>query len=233
MLPLAILAGGLGTRLGAMGRRTPKSLLPAGGALFIDYQLAWAARQGVRRVVLCLGHRAASIRRHVRVRAPRGMEIEFSDEGRPPRGTAAALRLALPRLGARFLVLYGDSYLPVRYPEVERAQRAARRPALMVVYRNAGRYDRSNVDIRGRRVARYVPGGAGGLRWIDAGLSVLTPAALGADPAADLPPLMARLVSSGLLACRRTRQRFYEVGSRRGLAEFRRRAARIRAAAGW
>lgn len=233
MIPLAILAGGRATRLGSLAAGGPKSLVPAGGAPFLDHQLAWASRQGVRRVVLCVGYRSAAIRRHIGSGRRRGLAIRCSDEGPRPIGTAAALRRALPLLGPRFFVLYGDSYLPVPYAAVEGAQRAAGLPALMVIHRNAGRWARSNVAPRGGRVARYVPGGGAGLRWIDAGLAVLTRAALAISRDADLPAVYERLAAAGLLACWRSRLRFYEVGSPRGLGEFRRRAAALRVAARW
>jgi NDP-sugar pyrophosphorylase family protein len=233
VIPLAILAGGRGTRLGSLTRGRPKSLVDVSGVPFLRYQLAWAASQGVRRVVLCVGHRAGQIRSWLPACRPRGLRVALSDEGRRPRGTAAALRRALPLLGRRFLVLYGDSYLPVEYARVERAQRYFGRPALMVIHRNAGRYDRSNVQARGGRVRRYVPGGEAGLRWIDAGLSVLEARALSAHPSPHLTDLMEALAASGALSCWRSGRRFYEVGSPRGLAEFRARAARLRASAGW
>lgn len=232
-IPLAILAGGYGKRLGALTRRLPKSLLPVQDACFLDYQLAWARRQGIRRVVVCLGHLSAPIRRHLRGMPAGEMCVRISDEGSRPLGTAAALRRALPCLGERFFVLYGDSYLPVEYGAAERAQRASRCPALMVVYRNEGRYDRSNVEAVRGQACLYVPGGSRRMRWIDAGLSVLSAGALKAAPADDLPALFAALAADGRLACHRVRRRFYEVGSRAGLAEFRRRAPGLRARAGW
>jgi NDP-sugar pyrophosphorylase family protein len=242
MIPLAILAGGRGTRLGTLTRRLPKSLVDAAGVPFIDYQLAWAARQGVRRVVLCLGFGAGQIRRHVGRGRRWGLEIVCSDEGSRPHGTAGALRLALPLLGRCFFVQYGDSYLPIGYAALERAHRRIGCPATLSIYRNAGRYDRSNAVPRGSRVARYVAGGAPGLTWIDAGVLVLTASALkdphgskasGGGGRRELPDLLHRLSASGRLGCWRTRRRFYEAGSRRGLAEFRRVAGRLRQAAGW
>jgi NDP-sugar pyrophosphorylase family protein len=233
MIPLAILAGGLGTRLGTLARDRPKSLVEVGGVPFLRCQLAWAARQRVRRVVLCVGHRAGQIRAWLAQSPPRGLRVALSDEGRRPRGTAEALRRALPLLGRRFFVLYGDSYLPVPYAVVERAQRRGGGPALMVIYRNRGRYDRSNVEPRGLRVRRYVPGGTDGLAWIDAGLSVLEARALEAHPSPHLPEVLEALAAAGDLACWRSRRRFYEIGSPRGLAEFRANAARLRKAAGW
>lgn len=228
MIPLAILAGGLGTRLGLLARGRPKALVNVHGLPFLDYQLHWAARQGIRRVVMCVGYGSLQIRRHLEARRPRGIDICFSDEGSRPRGTAAALRRALPMLGSRFLVLYGDSYLPVRYAALERAHRRLGFPALMAVYRNTGRFDRSNVAPAGRRVGRYVAGGERGLSWVDAGLAVLAPIVLAGAPEKGLAELYTRLAAEGRLGCWRTRHRFWEVGSPGGLTGFRRRARRLR-----
>ena len=54
--PVAILAGGLGTRLGALGETTPKALVPVAGRPFALWQLELLRAHGARRVVMCVGH---------------------------------------------------------------------------------------------------------------------------------------------------------------------------------
>jgi NDP-sugar pyrophosphorylase family protein len=86
----------------------------------------------------------------------------------------------------------------------------------MTVLRNEGRWDTSNADFRDGRVVRYEKG-AMGMQWIDYGLSVLTPHVLGDE--ADLADVFRRLAASGRLAGYAASERFYEIGTPRGLAE--------------
>jgi NDP-sugar pyrophosphorylase family protein len=55
-LPVAILAGGLATRLRPLTDRVPKSLVEVAGRPFIAHQLALLAAAGVREVVVLVGH---------------------------------------------------------------------------------------------------------------------------------------------------------------------------------
>ncbi len=56
MLPVAILAGGLATRLRPVTETIPKALVDVAGRAFIEWQLDYLHSQGVRQVVLCLGY---------------------------------------------------------------------------------------------------------------------------------------------------------------------------------
>ena len=56
MLPVAILAGGLATRLRPITEKIPKALVEVAGKPFVFHQLDWLQRQKVNRVVLCVGY---------------------------------------------------------------------------------------------------------------------------------------------------------------------------------
>src|SRR5262245_61988290 len=133
-LPVVILAGGLATRLGPLARQTPKCLLEVGGRPFVHHQLRQLRAQGVRRVVLCLGHLAEPVVESVGDGSAFDLEVVYSFDGAQPRGTAGAIQAALPRLGPAFFVLYGDSYLECRYQAVQDAFEAEGRLALMTVF---------------------------------------------------------------------------------------------------
>ena len=66
-------------------------------------------------------------------------------------GTGGALRKALDKLGPEFMVMYGDSWLDTPYAPIVEAFRASRKPALMTVFRNDGRWDHQQRLVRGRR----------------------------------------------------------------------------------
>jgi NDP-sugar pyrophosphorylase family protein len=221
-----ILAGGLGTRMRPVTERLPKALVPVLGQPFADIQLAWLAGSGVASVVYCIGYRGAALRDHVGDGSRWGLRVTWVDEGERLRGTAGALRLAIDQgvLPDRFFVLYGDSYLAVDVGAVWEAFATSGAPALMTVYRNDGRWDRSNADYREGKVVRYDKSGKGDeLPYIDYGLSALTRAvvkeAVASDGVADLSNLFHDLSLTGRLAGYEVHERFYEVGSPEGLAE--------------
>ena len=222
--PLAtvcILAGGLGTRLGEAVALTPKPLVEVAHRPFLLHQLELLAAHGAREVVLCTGYLGDQIREAVGDGRRLGLHVRYSEDGPRPIGTAGAVRQALPLLGDRFLVLYGDTYLRIDYAAVDRHSDVRGLPALMTVLRNQGRWDTSNVVFDGDRVLRYdkaAPDPA--FSYIDYGLSVLTPAALDHAPDADdLAAVFSSLAAAGELAGYEAFERFYEIGTPAALRE--------------
>ncbi|NLW34470.1 MAG: NTP transferase domain-containing protein, partial [Syntrophorhabdus aromaticivorans] len=132
-LPVAILAGGLSTRLGPLTKAIPKALIDVAGKPFIARQLDYVRQQGISRVVLCLGHLGEQVRAFVGDGSAFGLEVSYSWDGRLLMGTGGALKRALPLLGKHFFVLYGDSYLLVDLGTVERGFVESGKPALMTV----------------------------------------------------------------------------------------------------
>jgi N-acetyl-alpha-D-muramate 1-phosphate uridylyltransferase len=222
-LPVAILAGGLATRLGAITEQIPKALLEVAGKPFVVHQLALLRAAGIRRVVLCVAHLAEQIEAVLGDGTALGLDLAYSRDALE--GTGGALRRALPQLGPKFLVLYGDSYLRCDYAAVAAAFEASGKLGLMTVYRNDGRFDASNVEYRDGRIVRYdkTPGLAG-LTHIDYGLGALDAAAFAGTPEGrlDLAVIYQRLLARGELAGYEVTERFYEIGSVAGLEDTRR-----------
>ncbi|HKU45120.1 MAG TPA: NTP transferase domain-containing protein [Polyangiales bacterium] len=226
---LAVLAGGKATRLGALAVDTPKSLQPIGDRPFLAWQLELAYAQGVRDVVLCVGHLGAAIARVLPEITPPGMRVRCSSDGERALGTGGALLRALPLLSDPFLVLYGDSYLRGDYGRVyatfERL-REAQAPgpvAMMTVFHNADRFEPSNIEYADGRILQYEKGARDPrLQHIDWGLGVLTHAALqGFGEAFDLAQVYRQLLAAGRLLGCEVPERFYEIGSPAALDELR------------
>jgi NDP-sugar pyrophosphorylase family protein len=221
-VPVALLAGGLATRLRPITETIPKAMVEVAGRPFIDHQLALLRRNGVRRVVLCLGYLGEQIEQYLGPTA-HGLELRYSYDGERLLGTGGALRRALPLLGEVFWVVYGDSYLDIDYPAVLRHFADSTEPALMTVLCNEGRWDRSNVLFRGGRLLCYSKRSpTPDMTHIDYGVALLRAeviASLPADAPCDLADLYAGLVAAGRMVGHEVTQRFYEIGSHRGLAE--------------
>jgi NDP-sugar pyrophosphorylase family protein len=220
LAPVCILAGGLGTRLGAVVADTPKPILPVGGEPFLLHPLRLLARHGATRAVICVGYLGERI--EATLGAERfGIELLYAYDPPELAGTAGAVRATLDLLGDRFMVLYGDSYLRIDYEAVDRAHAASGQPALMTVLRNEGQWDTSNAIYRDGQIITYNKAApTPDMHWIDYGLGVMTREALDVAPGeADLAGVYRELSRRGELAGYEATERFYEIGSPAALAE--------------
>jgi N-acetyl-alpha-D-muramate 1-phosphate uridylyltransferase len=223
MIQVAILAGGLGTRLGPATSQMPKALVPVNGRPFFAHVLDLLAERGLKRILVCVGHHAEQLERAFGDGGEAGVQLTWHRDGPRLLGTGGALRAALDRLEEEFLVLYGDTYLDIDYGAVVRAFRASEKPALMTVFRNSGRFDTSNVVFRDGRLVLYskrqrTPE----MDYIDYGLAALRREVIAELPAgepSDLGDLYSRLVQEGRMAGHEVFRRFYEIGTPAGLAE--------------
>jgi NDP-sugar pyrophosphorylase family protein len=222
-IPVAILAGGLATRLRPITEKIPKSLIPVAGKSFLAHQLELLQSRGIRRAVLCVGYLGEMIQREFGNGSAYGIRLDYSFDGPKLLGTGGAVKRALPLLGDEFFVLYGDSYLPVDYRPIAEFFRHSGKLGCMTVYRNEGLYDTSNVVFRDGEIAVYdKKNRPPEMRHIDYGLSLFKAAVFNlystAEPF-DLAEVMSRLVRERQLAGYEVRERFYEIGSPAGLAE--------------
>ncbi|MEY2564176.1 MAG: N-acetyl-alpha-D-muramate 1-phosphate uridylyltransferase [Verrucomicrobiota bacterium] len=220
--PVAILAGGLATRLGPVTEKLPKALVPVAGETFLAHQLRLLHSAGLRRIVICAGHLGDMVAEEFGDGSDFDMQITYSFDGPRLLGTGGALKQALPLLGERFFVLYGDSYLPIDYRSVAEAYLRSGKPALMTVFKNEGQWDTSNVWYEDGAIRLYDKSAREEkVRHIDYGLGILSSKILRDCPASqfDLAALYQQLVAQNQLAGYEVTQRFYEIGSPEGLAE--------------
>lgn len=222
-MPVAILAGGLATRLRPITEKIPKSLIPVAGRPFLAHQLELLHARGVRRAVLCVGHLGEMIRSEFGEGATFGVHLDYSFDGPKLLGTGGAIKRALPMLGKEFFVLYGDSYLPVEYQPIAEFFHHSGKTGCMTVFHNEGRYDTSNVVFRDGTILVYdKKNRRPEMQHIDYGLSLFQATVFNAWPADkpfDLAEVMTKLVQEKQLAGYEVRERFYEIGSPAGLAE--------------
>ena len=223
LFPVAILAGGLATRLRPITETIPKALVDVAGQPFITRQLEYLHAQGVRHVVLCVGHLGEMIQDVVGTGERHGMQVHYSFDGPKLRGTGGALKGALPLLGEHFFVLYGDSYLPIDFLAVQDAYVHRNMPAMMTVLNNGDRWDKSNVLFVDGELFEYNKSAPRPeMAYIDYGLGLVSASVFSAYPdnlPFDLADVYQNLSVQGQLAGLEVHQRFYEIGSHSGLKE--------------
>jgi NDP-sugar pyrophosphorylase family protein len=232
MLPVAILAGGAATRLGAIARDVPKALVEVAGRPFLMHQLELLRRRGIRDVVLCVGHLGAQIEATVGDGASCGVRVRYSHDGERPLGTGGALRHALPLLGDAFFVLNGDTYLDCDYEAVARALLDGVEPAVLTVFRNDNRGDHSNVLYVDGRIVRYSKTNRSpDMQHIDAGLAAIRSDVFASYPDGepfDLARVYEDLASRDAMAPFELPTRFFDMGTPAGLVDTQTHLARVR-----
>ena len=223
MFSVAILAGGLATRLHPITEEIPKSLIEVAGGPFICHQLEYLRKQGIKSVVLCIGFLGEMIQEVVGDGSRWDMHVSYSPDGPTLLGTGGALRQALPLLGEHFFILYGDSYLPIDFSDVEKTYVSRGKKGLMTILRNQNQWDKSNLEFDVGQIIEYNktvirPQ----MHYIDYGLGLLQSAVLQAYPARqsfDLSKVYNDLSLAGELAGYEVFERFYEIGSHQGIAD--------------
>lgn len=220
---MAILAGGLATRLKPITEKVPKLLVEVAGEPFFSHQIRLLRNSGLRHIVLCVGYLGERIVEKYGDGAKWDVKIEYSFDGPKLLGTGGALIRALPKLGDAFYVLYGDSYLPIDYAAVGRSFLESRKLGMMTVYENRGKYDTSNVSFDSGTIRAYdKQNKQPGMRYIDYGLGVFRRTAFDgfpADEVVDLSEIQKSLLGRNELAGFEVAVRFFEIGSHAGLME--------------
>ena len=225
MYSLAILAGGLASRLGEVTRKIPKSLIEIAGKPFIFHQLEMLSSQGIKNVVLCLGHLGDMIESRVGNGTNFNLNIKYSYDGQKQLGTGGSLKKALPFLGENFFVLYGDSFLPISFKKVEKAYNAnsVDKLGLMTIIYNENLWDKSNVLFHRNNLIKYNKKNIDSeMKYIDYGLSILNKRVFDFSPCDDtfdLSDTLSLLAERKQLIGFEVYDRFYEIGSKAGIQE--------------
>lgn len=220
MFPIYILAGGLGTRLGDKTKKIPKCMIDINGNPFIYYQLKRLKDSGIERVTLCLGHFSDQVLTYLESNPIEELSIEYILDGEKHLGTGGAIKNAIRNIKEPFFVTYGDSLLDVDYTEIIKTYDADHEGPLMVIFKNRGKYDTSNVSLKSGRVMYSKSVSLEDSEFIDYGLSIFHPRhfALPKD-VFDLSEVQEHYSKRGELQHFIAKNRFYEMGSPEGLTE--------------
>jgi NDP-sugar pyrophosphorylase family protein len=220
---IAILAGGLGTRVAALtGGTIPKAMLPVAGAPFIDHKLDEARRLGATRVVLLLAHGADQITDHVGDGARFDVPVDVVLDGDELLGTGGALRRAAAHLGDWPWITYGDTLLDVDLDAAEAHAAALACRGVMTVLHNRDALEPSNTTVTEGRVTAYAKGDPPGTHeYIDYGLIRLPMAAFDAVEARvfDLTVVVQGLIAARDLAAFEALEPFHDIGTPTALDE--------------
>jgi histidinol-phosphate phosphatase family protein len=212
-----ILAGGRGTRLGALTDHRPKPMVEIGGRPFIEYIVEMLRDAGIERIVFLLGYLSDVVVNHFGDGSAFGVAIDYAISGVDDE-SGTRLRKARARLDPAFLLLYCDNYWPLDLPALQRTFDGGACRGLLTVYRNTDAYTRDNVRIVDGRIVLYDKSRTSpDLAGVDVGFGIFERDVLDLLPAAGNPSFEAtvypQLVAAGGLASFVTDHRYYSVGS--------------------
>jgi D-glycero-alpha-D-manno-heptose 1-phosphate guanylyltransferase len=168
---VAILAGGLGSRLQSTIGELPKTLAPVCGRPFIEFVLNQLGGFGFTRIVLCCGYRAEQIRNFLGHEYG-GLRLNYSVEDRPL-GTAGALRAGLHLVDTdTLMVLNGDSFCALDFQRLIRFHCSKEADLTLTLTKlvETSRFGTATTDDDGRVCSFDVTGSRYGPGWINAGV---------------------------------------------------------------
>jgi NDP-sugar pyrophosphorylase family protein len=223
-IDVAILCGGLGTRLRPVIGETAKVMARIGGRPFLEILTDQLAGQGFPKCILLSGFRADMIRNHFSTYDK--MRIIFSEETEPL-GTAGALRHAQTLFESDpFMVLNGDSYLALDFERFLRFHESSRALATVAAAKPQGRADGGLMEAaRDGRILRFTEKDALAAGYLNAGVYCFCREVLEKIPQGtpfslerDLFPA---LIPGGIYAYL-TENTVHDIGTPERLADFRR-----------
>lgn len=221
MPTIALLSGGLATRLRPMTHSIPKAMVPICEKPFIAHQLTLLKQNGIEHVVICAGFMGDAIQSFVGDGKAFSLVVDYSFDGEPLLGTGGALKKALPMMTDPFMVMYGDSYLLEPFQPIYQQFIHSNSLGLMTVYQNNGLWDKSNIEFRESKILQYDKiNQTPKMKHIDYGLGLLRKSAFSDMPinkAFDLTVLYQTLLKHNQLAAYEAQKRFYENGSFSGI----------------
>jgi len=165
-----ILAGGLGKRLRPLTHITPKLMVKIYGRSFLEHHILSLREQGIKDIVLLIGYLGGKIKSYFKDGSDFGVNIRYSEDNQL--GTGGAIKNASHLLEEEFIVLNGDTYLPINYEDLITRFRESNKLGMITVYDNTDKIANNNVFLKDGQIIEYNKGGAPHLTHLDAGVSI-------------------------------------------------------------
>lgn len=219
--PVVILAGGIGSRLGKLTRKTPKALVKINGKPFIYYQLKLLRKKRIKEVILCIGHLGDQIKKYVGNGKKFNLNIKYSHE-KKLLGTGGAVKNAFSLIKKDFFIMYGDTYLPINFIKIKNKYIKLKSKALITIYKNKKNLDKSNVYFNGKNIFYNKKNYLKKMKYVEYGVSIFNKEIFKffrKKKKFDLSDLFCFLSKKKLLDYYLIKKRFYEIGSISGLKD--------------
>ena len=224
-MQIAIICGGLATRLKDLAKKTPKSMMKINGKPFLEYQIEMLKKQNIKDIVLCVGHLSEKIIEYFEDGKSFGVNIEYSYDGNKKLGPMGAIKNAEKLLEKEFFIMYGDSFIFVNFQKVYDFYKKNNKLGCMVVYKNKDLFDKSNLAVENNMVLdikNLIKNKK--LEYIDYGTSIFNKKSLDFikdDAFCSTATFFKKMIQENELLAYETNKRFYHIGTPEALEEFR------------
>ena len=224
MNQIVILAGGLGTRLRPITEKIPKPLVPVAGKPFLEWQIEFVKKCGFKKILLLVSYLGEQIEEHFGDGQSFGVELQYSFE-KEPLGTGGAIALAESFLEEQFIVLNGDSFLPVDLHKFSNWFESSDYSAGMSNYKKLDQVTvPANLKTEGDLVVEYAKGAGQSLGFfaVDSGVYSFRRSLFEgrSGETFSIESLWPGLIEIKGLGSIEMDQRFFDIGTPERLAEF-------------
>lgn len=223
MLPVVILAGGLATRLRPLTDDIPKAMVKINGKPFIHWQIQKLAQEGFKEIIISIGHLGHQISDYLGDGGRYNVGVKFIHDGNSQLGTGGALTKVAESITGKFLVTYGDSYLPVSFSSVASRFEKSNFLSIMTITSQVNSREKSNIYFYDGRILEYSKdSGDSRLNFLDYGLLGFSSSLFGVVRSGrnwDLEELIKFLISISQMEAIQVDERYFEIGSYEGINE--------------
>ena len=221
--PIIILAGGKGTRIKKLTKQTPKALIKIYNKPFIEYQINYLIKQGIKKIIISVGYHGNKLINHFKNKKFKNVNISFSKDGEKLIGTGGAVKKIMKKNKGTYYIIYGDSFLPIKFYEIKNAYIESKNNSLMVIYKNNKKFDKSNVLLRKNKFIYDKKNILPEMQYIDYGLCILNSKVFdrySSKRKFELSELYNKLTLEKKMSYKIVNKKFYEIGSYKGINNF-------------
>jgi histidinol-phosphate phosphatase family protein len=156
-LKAIILAGGKGTRLGALTAEIPKPMLPLVGKPLMEYHIELLKKYGITEIFVTVSYLKDAIIQHFGDGNRFGVQINYFEEPEPW-GTVGGVKALEDQLSQDFLVIYGDVLVEMDLGRLIKFHQTKNSDATLVLHPNDHPHDSDLVVVnQADQITRFIP----------------------------------------------------------------------------
>jgi len=217
---LVLLNGGLGKRVRSISKQKPKCLIKFKKKTFLHHQLLLFKKNGIKEVVICVGYKREQIFSEISKINISNLKIKIVEEINPL-GTGGAIKNCIKYLDDIFFVTYGDSWLNLKFRNIEKKFLKKKKNLISIISKEKLLNHEPNILLKKNKIVDYNKGNIS-YNYVDYGLMILNKDEFQRIKINkfDLSILIKKLITSQSISFYKVRNKFYEIGSLRGIREF-------------